>query len=63
METARERIRELEQRLEEASKNLEEQETKAKENYKKVYEDGREAERMHRENLVSELHFNLFSVK
>lgn len=53
LETARERIKDLEQRLEEASKNLEEQETKAKDTYKKMYEQGKEAAKMEQENVVS----------
>lgn len=53
LETARDRIKELEQRLEEASRNLEEQESKAAETYKKMYEQGKEAMKLERENLVS----------
>lgn len=53
LETARERIKDLEQRLEEASKNLEEQEAKARDTYKKMYEQGKEAAKMEQENVVS----------
>lgn len=39
--------------MEEASKNLEEQETKASETYKQMYEQGKEAAKLERENVVS----------
>lgn len=56
LETARERIKDLEQRLEEASKNLEEQDSKARETYKKMYEQGREAAKFEQENVVSTIY-------
>lgn len=52
-DSARERIKDLEQRLEEASKNLEEQESKARETYKQMYEQGKEAAKLERDNVVS----------
>lgn len=53
LETARDRIKDLEQRLEEASKNLDEQEAKSRETYKQMYEQGKEAAKMEQENVVS----------
>lgn len=52
-ETAKERIKDLEQRLEAASKNLEEQEAKARDTYKKMYDQGKEAAKLEQENVVS----------
>lgn len=53
LETAKERIKELEQQLEEASKKLEEQEEKATDTYAKMYTQGQEAAKLERENVVS----------
>lgn len=60
LETAKERIKELEQRLEEASKNLEEQEAKARVTYKTMYEQGKEAAKFEQENVVSTIYILSF---
>lgn len=67
LESARERIKELEQQLEEACKKLEEQESKQKETYLKMYNQGHEAAKLEFDQQVSFCDnniklFNIFSI-
>lgn len=52
LDTARDRIKELEVQLEEASKKLQEQEDKQKQSYLQMYNKGQEAARLEHENRV-----------
>ncbi|XP_049826578.1 protein quick-to-court isoform X2 [Aethina tumida] len=55
LDTARDRIKELEVQLEEASKKLQEQEDKQKQSYLQMYNKGQEAARLEHENRLMEL--------
>lgn len=55
LETAKERLKELEYQLEEASKKLDEQEKNSRETYEKMYTQGKKAAKIERENMVRQL--------
>lgn len=65
LESAKDRIKELENQLEDASRKLEEQEDKQKQIYLKMYCKGQEAARLEHETQVREdenmyIHFYFF---
>uniref|UniRef100_A0AAR5PC19 GRIP domain-containing protein n=1 Tax=Dendroctonus ponderosae TaxID=77166 RepID=A0AAR5PC19_DENPD len=55
LDSAKEKIKELELQLEEASRRLEEQEDKAKQTYLQMYSQGQAAARLEQENAVMEI--------